>query len=213
MTLQRLCMLLVVGTTIAGCATPASRETSRPARVPLVSADTADPIVAPIFAGIRARGGQPLHMHRAVANAPRIFKAYVDMAIALRAGAVTPRIDRELIILRTAQLAGGSYEFAQHRPMALSCGMSVAQLDALSSWRASPAYSDRQRAILGYADAMASPRGVDDATYDALRTHFNDQEIVELTVTAAFYGAVSQITRSLDVQLEADAGRTTYGAC
>lgn len=131
-------------------AAPVAAQTKAPARAPLVPSDTQDPIVGPIFGGIKSRGGEPLNMHRTVANAPKIFKAYVDMAITLRTAAVTPRADRELIILRTAQLGGGDYEYAQ----------------------------------LG-----------------------------ELTVTSAFYGAVSQITRSLAVQLEPNAGQTAYGAC
>ena len=121
------------------------------ARVPLVASDTKDPIVGPIFDAIKARGGEPLNMHRAVANSPKIFKSYVDMALALRAGATTPRADRELIILRTAQLGGGEYEFAQHRPMAMSCGVSAAQLDGLAQWRTSTLFSEKQRAILAYA--------------------------------------------------------------
>jgi len=200
---------------LGGCATvaPASSDPARVARVPLVASDTNDPIVGPIFGGIKQRGGEPLHMHRAVANSPKIFKSYVDMALALRAGATTPRVDRELIILRTAQLAGGDYEFTQHRPMAVSCGMTAAQLDALGQWRASSLFSDKQRAILAYADGMGSRTGVDDATFAALKRHFTDAEIVELTVTSAFYGMVSQITRSLDVKLEPNAGQTAYGAC
>ena len=184
-----------------------------PARVPLVPSDTKDPIVGPIFDAIRARGGQPLNMHRAVANSPKIFKSYVDMALALRAGATTPRADRELIILRTAQLGGGTYEFAQHRPMAMSCGISAEALDALAQWRTSTLFSERQRAILAYAEGMVSPKGVDDATFANLKRFFNDSEIVELTVTSAFYGAVSQITRALEVKLETNAGQTAYGAC
>ena len=152
-------------------------------------------------------------MHSAVANSPKILKSYVDMALALRAGATTPRADRELIILRTAQLRGGDYEFAQHRPMAMSCGMTAAQLDALPQWQSSTLFSERQRAILAYAEGMMSAQGVDDATFAGLKKHFNDAEIVELTVTSAFYGAVSQITRALEVKLEANAGQTAYGQC
>jgi alkylhydroperoxidase family enzyme len=97
--------------------------------------------------------------------------------------------------------------------MAVSCGMTPAQLAALPQWRTSDAFSDRQKAILGYADGMVSPKGVDDAAFADLRKYFNDQEIVELTVTSAFYGAVAQITRALSVKLEPDAGNTAYGAC
>lgn len=204
----------VIAACILGAASPPAIAQEAPAaRVPLVASDTKDPIVGPIFDAIRSRGGQPLNMHRAVANSPRIFKSYVDMALALRAGATTPRVDRELIILRTAQLAGGEYEFTQHRPMAVSCGMTAAQIDALPKWRDNPSFSDKQRAILAYADGMASPGGVDNTAYANLRKHFTDPEVVELTVTAAFYGMVSQITRSLDVKLEPNAGQTAYGAC
>ena len=212
MTVSRMLGALATGVACIACPTATAQDPAA-ARVPLVAPDTKDPIVGPIFDAIRSRGGQPLNMHRAVANSPRIFKSYVDMALALRAGATTPRVDRELIILRTAQLAGGHYEFAQHRPMAVSCGMSAAQVDALPRWRDNASFSDRQRAILAYADGMASPSGVDDAVYAALKKHFTDAEIVELTVTAAFYGMVSQITRSLDVKLEPNAGQTAYGAC
>ena len=194
------------------CSAAISQETPV-ARVPLVPSDMKDPIVGPIFDGIRARGGQPLNMHRAVANSPKIFKAYVDMAIALRTAATTPRVDRELIILRTAQLVGGEYEFTQHRPMAISCGVTAEQLDTLPQWQTNGTFTERQRAILAYADGMASGKGVDDATYTNIRKYFNDQEIVELTVTSAFYGAVAQITRALNVKLEPNAGQTAYGAC
>ena|SRR6476661_737021 len=204
---------ILIAFTAFAVVAPAMAQESRAARVPLVPSDTKDPVVEPIFDAIKSRGGEPLNMHRAVANSPRIFKSYVDMALALRSAATTPRIDRELIILRFAQLGGGRYEFAQHRPMAMSCGMTAAQIDALPQWRDSKLFSDRQRAILAYAEGMASSNGVDDATFTALKQHFNDQEIVELTVTAAFYGAVSQITRALDVKLEANAGQTAYGAC
>ena len=207
------CVILLACSMLGACATMAPSPGDRVARVPLVAADTSDPIVGPIFTAIKSRGGEPLNMHRAVANSPKIFKSYVDMALALRAGATTPRVDRELIILRTAQLGGGVYEFTQHRPMAVSCGMTPAQLDALAQWPSSTLFSDRQRAILAYADGMVSRGGVDDATFAALKTHFNDQEIVELTVTSAFYGAVSQVTRALDVKLEPNAGQTAYGAC
>ena len=86
-------------------------------------------------------------------------------------------------------------------------------MDALSQWRRSPLFSDRQRAVLAYADGMASAKGVDDAAFANLKKHFNDREIVELTVTAAFYSASSQVTRALDVKLEPNAGKTAYGAC
>ncbi len=40
---------------------------------------------------------------------------------------------------------------------------------------------------------------VNDATFDDLRQHFNDREVLELTTVVAGYNAVSRILVSLDV--------------
>ena len=202
----------IIGAALAA-ASPAGAQQTPAARVPLVPSDTQDPILGPMFQGIRARGGEPLNMHRAVGNAPKIFKAYAELAFALRAQAQVSRADRELIILRATQLAHGDYEFVQHTPMAISCGMTQAQIDSMAKWRENNDFTERQRAILAYADGMASQGGVDDATFEAMKKHFSAQEIVELTVTAAFYTAASQVTRSLAVKLEPNAGKTAYGKC
>jgi len=191
---------------------PAAAQES-PARIPLVPSDTQDPVLKPMFDTIRSRGGQPLNMHRTIGNAPKVFRAYAQLAFALRADAVVARADRELIILRATQLAQGDYEFTQHKPMAMSCGMTPAQIDAIAQWRASKLFSERQRAVLAFADGMASAGGVDQATFDEMKKHFPPQEIVELSVTAGFYTAASQVTRSLGIKLEPDAGQTAYGKC
>lgn len=184
-----------------------------PARIPLVPNDTSDPIVGPMFKGILARGGQPLNMHRTIANAPAVFKAYAGLAYALREQAIVPRVDRELIILRATHIAGGEYEFVQHKPMGLSCGLTRAQIDAIANWRDSQLFNERQRAVLAYADGMADAKGVDDATFAAMRKHFSPREIVELSVTAGFYTGAALATRALGIKLEPNAGSTAYGKC
>jgi alkylhydroperoxidase family enzyme len=126
---------------------------------------------------------------------------------------VVPRFDRELIILRATQLAHGDYQFGEHRPIAMSCGIAAAQIDGLARWREGGMFNDRQRAILAYADAMVSQAGVNDATFAEMKRFFTTQEIVELTMTAAYYSGSSQITRALRVQPEPAADATGYGKC
>jgi hypothetical protein len=47
--------------------------------------------------------------------------------------------------------------------------------------------TDRERAALAWADAMAAGAdGADDALWDALRRHFSDAELVELGYAIAF---------------------------
>ena len=180
-------------------------------RVPLIDPDTQDPVIAAIFAAIRAKGGGPLNLHRTIANAPELLGPFLDLAVALRAAPVSPRMDRELVILRTLQITGGDYGFAHHRVMGLSCGLTEAQIGDLDRWRDSSSFSERQRALLSYADAMTSPDGVDDATYQALSTILPPREMVEITLSAAFYAMVAQLTRALRVPADADGVVGRYG--
>jgi 4-carboxymuconolactone decarboxylase len=151
-------------------------------------------------------------MHRALAHAPQVFQAWVDMAYALREQPTTPCHVRELVILRVLHVVGGDYELAQHTSMALSCGLTAEQVEAVRHWRDTDVFDGRQRTLLAYADELVSAEGVGDATFAALGEHLDEQEIVELTLTGAFYAAAATVTKALSVQIEPDAGLTRYGS-
>ena len=199
---------IVIVTTLS-----ASAQQSSDRRIPLVQDDTADPDVQATFRDLRARGTAPLNLHRIYANAPKLARAQSAMAKALRADAVVPRADRELIILRATQLAHGDYQHHEHIPIAMSCGISAAQIEALPNWRGSTLFNDRQRAVLAYADGMVSVEGVDDATFAAMKRHFSAQEIVEITMNAAFYSGSSQASRALGVTAVGNPDKAGYATC
>jgi alkylhydroperoxidase family enzyme len=96
---------------------------------------------------------------------------------------------------------------AQHVPTyALQEGLTLEQCDALADWQSSPLFDDRQRAILAYTDAMTRDVQVPDAIFDALRPHFTEQQIVELTVLIGTYNMHGRVLQALDIPLEIRAG-------
>lgn len=194
-------------------AMPVAAQQAAGPRVPLVQDDTPDPDAQALFKELRARGTAPLNLHRVYGNAPKLARTSLAVAQALRYDAVVSRSDKELIILRATQLARGDYPFGQHVRLAISCGITAEQIESLPRWRDSKLFSDRQRAVLAFADAMVSPDGVDDATFDAMKAFFTNQEIVELTMNAAFYSASSQISRTLRITAEGNPKGGSYGAC
>ncbi len=48
-------------------------------------------------------------------------------------------------------------------------------------YQTSPLFSARERAALAYVKEATRHKHVSDATFEELRTHFNDREIVEIT--------------------------------
>lgn len=175
-------------------------------RVALVGDETVEPAVLKFYADIRDKGGQPINMHRTLAIAPPMMEAARAAAYAIRYDAILPRSLRELAIIRISQLNGGTYEEMQHRPMAMSCGLSLRQLDEIAAWRESGAFDEQQMTILAYVDALNRSTGPSDAEFAGLRQYLSDREIVELTFIATTYAGLSMFTRALRTPLEPDAG-------
>jgi AhpD family alkylhydroperoxidase len=60
-------------------------------------------------------------------------------------------------------------------------GVPLEKLDAVHAWRSSPLFSERERAALAYVEEATQTRHVEDATFAALRSHFDDTQIVAIT--------------------------------
>ncbi len=185
-------------------------SSSGPGTFPLVDWDIDDPIVKPIFDAMKAEGNGPLNIHRTIAHAPEIYRAYTALASALRHDGVTSRADRELCILRTTQLRSGEYEFFQHRRIGLTCGLTEEQVDNLEDWRAKPCYDERQRLILELTEQMVTTGVVDDHMLTEAKRVFSSRELVELAMTSAFYTALVQFSRAL--RIEPEIRVSNYGA-
>lgn len=171
-------------------------------RLALTGPDPADPELRRIFDAVRANGVEPPNLYQTLGNAPKMLKAWIDMAWPLRLDAKTPRRIRELMIMRGAQITGAAYEWAHHWPMALACGVTEEELRSLSRWRTGPHFDERERAALAFADEVMSHGDASDAAFDALRRHFTSEEIVELTLTATFYVNVARVLRVLRIEVE-----------
>jgi len=183
------------------------------ARIPGVSDTSTDPTVVALFADIRARGGKPLNLQLVTGNAPKIGKAMLGLAYSLRFDATTARPVRELAILRTAQMMNAPYELAQHMKLALACGITAAQIDALKNWQHTNLFDDRQRALLGYVEEVVRGGNVDDATFTTLQRYFDTHEITELTITTSAYVSTALFTKSLRVAPEEDGRTSVQGSC
>jgi alkylhydroperoxidase family enzyme len=113
---------------------------------------------------------------------------------------------REIVIIRLGHLTGCDYVLRQHVPaLALADGLSLAECDALADWESSPFFEARERAVLTYADTMTRDIAVPDDVFAALRQHFNDRQIVELTVLIGSYNMNARVLRALELDLEPSA--------
>jgi len=166
--------------------------------------DEASPTVdAELLRSIQARrGGSLLNLDRLLLHSAPLAQGWNALMGAIRSQTLLDGALRELVILRVAVLNRAPYEFAQHAPVGRAEGLSPAQLDAVADWQGSALFDTRARAVLAYTDAMTQQVQVPDALFEALRTHFTERELVELTATVASYNMVSRFLEALQIEIE-----------
>ena len=172
------------------------------ARVKLLQKDQAPTGVKEIFDKIEKNGARVLNLYRALAHNPDAMLSTLKLGNSLLTKSeLSPKL-RELVILRVAKLAGSDYEWAQHYPVALEAGVSREQTEAISNWQESEAFSDTERAVLKYTDEVAKNVKVPDETFDALKQYLSERNIVELTLSIAYWGLIARILVPLQVDID-----------
>src|SRR5678816_1872239 len=90
----------------------------------------------------------------------------------------------ELMKMRASQINGCAYCLDMHTKDALAAGETAQRLFLLDAWREAPLYSARERAALEWTEALTilHEDHVPDAAFAAVREHFSEEEIVDLSL-------------------------------
>ncbi|MBN8467762.1 carboxymuconolactone decarboxylase family protein [Corallococcus exiguus] len=90
----------------------------------------------------------------------------------------------ELVKIRSSQLNGCAFCIHLHTRDARAHGETEERIYLLDGWRESPLYTERERAALGWTEALTllSETHAPDEDYAALKPHFTEEEIVKLTL-------------------------------
>lgn len=179
------------------------------ARVSLINEKT-HPELAETIARIKgARGGRLINIYRLMLHSPALANAWFELNQAVRYGTEIDGQSRELAVIRVAILNNVEYVQRAHGPAyALQEGLTPEQVTALADWRSSDLFSDKQRALLAYVDAVTRQIDVGDETFAAVRTHFTERQTVELTMLIAAYNMLTRFLQALKVDAEPTAGQS-----
>jgi AhpD family alkylhydroperoxidase len=103
----------------------------------------------------------------------------------------------ELVKVRASQVNGCAFCLDMHTQDARAAGETEQRLYALSAWRETPFFSDRERAALAWAEAVTLVGGgVPDAVYEEARRQFTEKEIADLTWAVVTINAWNRIAIS-----------------
>jgi alkylhydroperoxidase family enzyme len=156
------------------------------------------------------RGGSLINLDKALLWSEPLARGWNTYLKAVRTELPTSRKLRELGICTVALLTGAQYEYHHHAPDFLAAGGSQAELDALNAFVKTnpggvpdaPALGEVERLVIRYAAQMTQDVRVSDEVFNALRTHFDETQIVELTSAIATYNMVARFLIALEIKPE-----------
>jgi AhpD family alkylhydroperoxidase len=126
------------------------------------------------------------------------FKAMMDLEEHLKQSSLETGF-KHMLKLRASQINGCAYCIDMHWKDAKAAGETDMRLYGLDAWEECPYYTDRERAALAYVESVTrvAETHVPDAVFDKVRSHFSEQEVVDLTWLAAAINAWNRVAISM----------------
>ena len=142
-----------------------------------------------------------VNIFRVMNNAPAAAKGFSSLGSRLLGETSLDAKIRELVINAISVRLDCPYEWSHHGKWALDVGATREELEGLKSGDLS-ALGSRERAAVEYA-LKVEDNDVGDADVEALRAAgLDDQEIVELTLVAGFYGMTARVLNAMAVEYD-----------
>ena len=118
--------------------------------------------------------------------APGAYKAMLGLEEYLHQSGLEESL-LHLIKLRTSQINGCAYCIDMHWKDLRSIGENEQRLYGLDAWRESSYYTERERAALAWTEAVTNIKEghASDEVYEAVRKHFSEKELADLTLAVA----------------------------
>ena len=149
-----------------------------------------------------ADNGSPLEqaMGGVTANSPGVAKAIMQFVGGLHSATTLPKRLIELVRLRVAFHNQCRSCMAMRYQSAVADGLDEGAVCSLEKPLEAPNLTEREKAAIAYADISSTNHfAITDETFDALRKHFTEAEIVELGAFIAFFIGFGRLAAAWDM--------------
>ncbi|MFH9067104.1 carboxymuconolactone decarboxylase family protein [Streptomyces coeruleorubidus] len=172
------------------------------ARVPYLRREDADESLKPLYDRLETERKVPTaNIFLALAHAPTQLDAFLTYANSLRAADLSPRL-RELAILTVGHATRSAYEVGHHQSHGLKAGLTEEQLATVPDFESSDLFDETEKAVMRLARESTLQVDVSEETWRAAAEHLTDRQLVELSLSVAWYNSGVRIMGLLDIDLE-----------
>jgi uncharacterized peroxidase-related enzyme len=157
--------------------------------------------VGALYDKLLADRGLVPNMFKTVARVPALAQGFAALLGPLMGNGHLVSWYKELISIRVASLNTCEYCVSSHSYLAKLRGASLEQIAAVDSYESGP-FTEKEKAGFRYADLLhASAHGIDEAAWEAIQLHYNDEEVIELTAVAAAFEFFPRFVAALEVPI------------
>ena len=178
-------------------------------RVTMIPPETSEPDVRSVYDDVLKQWGRISNFSKVLAHQPAALRGWMLPNDAIRLKNVKADPDyvkiQQLVIIKTSALNRSAYCMSHNVPLGKKIGLSEAQIAAAQGdeYMNSPDLDDRQKAALRWAETVTKMTARDDdAAFAAMKKHFSEKQIVELTVFCGMWNYSNRLCEALHVDLE-----------
>lgn len=148
--------------------------------------------------------GSPGDWWPAFANVPDVLEHAVQgFALYQSPSRDLDPVLRELGQTRAGWAAGSQFVYSQHCKSLRGLGETEERIDAIRYWPAATCFTDTERLVLAYTDALVYDHGrVADEVFDALKAALGDRALLELTYITTLYLQHAVMSRALRTEFD-----------
>jgi alkylhydroperoxidase family enzyme len=145
--------------------------------------------------------GPTVNIYTTLVRHPELTAKMTTLGRALRSDGI-PLRHRETLILRTGWNCQSRYEFAQHRRLATSGGMTDGDIERIIAGPEADGWDPVERTLCELADELHATSAVSDETWNTLAESYDDGQLIQATMLVGYYHVVAFVTNALGTPLE-----------
>jgi alkylhydroperoxidase family enzyme len=156
-----------------------------------------------VYAMTKRKVGRVVMPVQLIAHHPKLLWSYGLMEQSFASSHLVDAGLKDIAQLRVATLVGCPFWIDIGSAVSRKSGVSPEKIEALPSYRTSGLFSETEKLVLEYADAMTqTPVEVRDALFVKLCEKFTDVQLVELTATLAWENYRARFDHAFGVESE-----------
>jgi alkylhydroperoxidase family enzyme len=175
----------------------------------MIAPETAEGETKDVYDGVVRQWGRISNFSKVLAHQPAALAGWMLPNESIRLKNVKSDPDyvkiQQLVIIKTSALNSSAYCMSHNVPLGKKIGLTPEQIAAAqgSDYMASPHLDDRQKAAVRWAEAVTKMTARDDdEVFAAMKQHFTEKQIVELTVFCGMWNYSNRLCEALHVDLE-----------